>query len=207
LFDELTRSSDLRNAPVDTIQGGSRQGTYVCRELVYAYATWVSPAFHLKVIRTFDAVVTGARQPQTPASALPQDYEQALEALLSKVRENKALAAENAAKAEQLEAQQPAVAFVERYVEARSSKCIRDVAKVLGIGPKAFVAQLEADGVMFRQSGQLRPYAQYVALGYFELKTGEANKHAFVQPRFTPAGIAWAAKRYGQPPEETLALA
>lgn len=56
LVTELQKSNSL---PVEVIRGGNQQGTYVCKELVYAYGMWISPAFHLKVIRTFDAVVTG----------------------------------------------------------------------------------------------------------------------------------------------------
>lgn len=55
---EIDRCSDVSIASVESIRGGPNQGTYVCKELVFAYAMWISAAFNLKVIRTYDATAS-----------------------------------------------------------------------------------------------------------------------------------------------------
>ncbi|WP_302409596.1 KilA-N domain-containing protein [Comamonas kerstersii] len=57
LRNEQTKAliAEIETAEIPAVfsKEGRTGGTYACRELVIAYAAWINPAFHLKVLRAF----------------------------------------------------------------------------------------------------------------------------------------------------------
>lgn len=89
-----------------------------------------------------------------------------------------------------IEQQRPKVEFVQRYVEAGTTKSLRETAKILRVPERAMIDCLVGDGLLFRQSGNLLPYQKYHVKGLFDVKTGTTEYgHNYTQTRVTSKGI------------------
>lgn len=127
---------------------------------------------------------------QKPTALLPQNYLQALEALVEKEKQNQALALEN-------QTLKPKGDFVDRYIEVGTSKSLRETAKILKMPEKAMISRLIEDKALYRQSGNLLPYADKQQQGLFTVKTGITDHdHNYTQTRVTAKGMEWIAQRY-----------
>lgn len=69
-------SAEMQIIPTKTVRGrGKQQDTYVYRELVIAYAAWISAAFHLKVIRVFLAGAAPATDETLTLTRTNKDFQ------------------------------------------------------------------------------------------------------------------------------------
>ena len=97
-------------------------------------------------------------------------------------------------KDKQIEEMKPKANYFDALVDKKLNTNIRDTAKELGVGEKAFVSFLIEKGYVFRQGKhkQLRPYAKYAESGngLFVLKDkhNEQNGWAGQQMYVTPKG-------------------
>lgn len=96
----------------------------------------------------------------------------------------------------QLEAQKPAVEFVERYTDSTGLVSLTQAAKDLQFKPRAFTRALEDSGYLYRSGGALTPYQRYLDQGLFQLVNGEKGGHGYSQTKITTKGKAVFAQRF-----------
>jgi len=160
LAQELTDTGNPVS-PVSSIRGGLEQGTYVVKELVYAYAMWISPAFHLKVIRAYDALVTKPRLELSRMDILKLAMESEQRAI--------ALEGEKRQLEGKIEADAPKVAFHDAVAVASGAITLGEAAKILGTGRTRLMTWLRQIAWLRRNN---EPYQDKIEAGLLDVKLG-----------------------------------
>lgn len=93
--------------------------------------------------------------------------------------------------------QAPKVTYYDQVIDKNGLTNFRDTAKMLGWKPKAFNQLLEDHSYIYRAGSKktIKPYAEYVAKGYFEIKDTNSG---FTQTLITPKGRAFFNEKWGK---------
>ena len=154
------------------------------RDLTDCLLTGYSAKARMRVIKRWKELEEQFKVPTTLSAALRLAADQA-----EKI-ESQAL---------QLQHQQPAVEFVDRYTVATGLKGVREVCKILKANERQFVDWMTESGIMYRLAGRLTPYQPHIDAGRFLVKTGlSGDGHAFSSPKFTAKGVSWVAGEWGR---------
>ena len=183
-------TSGIPLLPVEVINGGNNRGTYVVKQIVYAYAMWISAAFNLKVINTFDAVVTQKHIPDLNNPA------QLRELLLGYAVQNIQLAAEN----------KTLSAAIENITATENGVKFQQACKILNV-KQADLAKWLRDKGWDRYINKSRASTHYSQeRGYCETKfeevdgvkpSGEPYNYTKIEFFILPKGMAVLAKNFG----------
>lgn len=182
--------SGIPLTPINVTRGGLDQGTYVVKQIVYAYAMWISAAFNLKVINTFDAVVTQKHIPDL------NNPNQLRELLLGYAEQNIQLTNEN----------QTLTKAIENITATENGVKFQQACKILNV-KQADLAKWLRDKGWDRYINKSRASTHYSQeRGYCETKfeevdgvkpSGEPYNYTKIEFFILPKGMAVLAKHFG----------
>lgn len=187
--DRMARNYLTKTAEVPTAQG-LRMARVITEDAIVEWLPDDNPTVARQMlrlgIRKYMHTIAGYKHKQTkPLAALPQDYIQALEALLVSEKEKQQL---------QLQAAQdaPKVELASEFIDRGGLTLIGDFAKdVSSIGRNNLFKLLRQKGVLMKNN---HPYQRYVEQGFFVLKPAGWNSNIGRESYttlLTPAGVQW----------------
>lgn len=191
MFEELGETSAGFSADLPDAYGRPQPAFKLPKRETLILVSGYSIELRARIIDRWQELEASVAQP-APTFRLPATFSEALR-----------LAAEQAEKIEsqalQLQHQQPAVEFVDRYTVATGLKGVREVCKILNANERQFVDWMTESGIMYRLAGRLTPYQPHIDAGRFLVKTGlSGDGHAFSSPKFTAKGVSWVAGEWGK---------
>ena len=196
-LEQQLSDTEISVSVIKSVKGGLSQGSYAHELLAIAYASWISPSFHLQVNKVFLDYRTGKLQPvqqRDPMEVLNDPA--AMRGILLSYTE-KVLQLE-----EEVEKAKPVVEAYERIADGDGSMCLTDAAKTLQIQVKKLTKWMQAHSWIYKRVGGTSwvGYQDRIQNGFLEHKVtmtpnSQGGETARTQVRITPKGLAKIAKQ------------
>ena len=145
--------------------------------------------FKMAYIEAFERMEEALKN-QSPA--VPQDYEEAVVALLGQIRETKQLQLELKAKEEAIQEMKPKSEYCERILKSKGTVTTTFIAKDYGMSAKKLNEILKTLGIQHKTSGAWVLNQPYAEQGYLKSYTG-TNENRYGE-EYAYVGTNWTQK-------------